>query len=389
MLVPGIRHGLHIPRSVTRLLLAVLVLCGVVAGWAILAPGRVSTDGPALPYTSIGNIRSIAYIEPRDGRDHVMVRSSAEGSEPVSLYSLDIAISGLHARGLVSPDAARIALLNSGTTVSARMTLLQLSGSAPTPVFAEGTFDHLSRLAWSPDSQRITAVRTTIGAEGNISTDVIEVDALAGSTRTVTSVKRPLEVAPVGYSIDGARLFWVVVDSSGSNLWMERDGVVSRVGELSPGRTKDWSLSPDGSRLAFVDILGASSRNYVGRTLTIASATITTLPATGNQLGTAWRPGALLPEFGGPGGSLQLSEPSSEAAYIRPERWSPLGDLVVATVFAEGSDRYAPLTQAIEIGGTDRRELVTDVQGASFLGWVRDLPHASAQLSELETTAWQ
>ncbi len=371
------------------MLIAALVLCSVVAGWAVFAPGRVSTDGPILPYAAIGNIRSIAYIEPRAGRDHVMVRSSAEGSEPVSLYSLNIAISGLHARGLASPDANRIALLNSGTTVSARMTILQFSGASPQTTFAEGHFDHLSRLAWSPDSLHITAVRTSIDPDGNVSKEVVEVDALAGTSRTVTSVTRPLEVAPVGYSIDGARLFWVVVDSSGSNLWMERDGLASRIGELSPGRTTDWSLSPDGSRLAFVDILGASSRNYVGRTLTIASATITTLPATGNQLGTAWRPGALLPEFGGPGGSLQLSEPSSDAAYIRPERWAPLGDLVVATVFAEGSDRYAPLTQAIEIGGTDRRELVTDVQGASFIGWVRDLPQPSAQLSELETTAWQ
>ena len=147
----------------------------------------------------------------------------------------------------------------------------------------------------------------------------------------------------------------------------------------------DWSLSADGSRLAFVDVLGASSRSFVGRTLTIATGTVTTLPATGNQLGTVWRPGAVLPEFGGPGGSLQLSEPDDPSAYIRPEKWSPQGDLVAATVFEAGGDQYAPQTAALELGSPEHRELITETPGASFLGWVRDLE----AFAELEPNLWQ
>lgn len=389
MLVPGIHHGFRAPRILLRIAFAVLVLGTVVGAWAVFAPGDVSTDGPALPFTANERIRSIAYIEPRDGRDQVMVRNSLPGSEPVSVYSFDIAISGAHARGATSPNGERAAVLHSGTSAAARMTLLRFRGASVDSAPVDGRFDHLSGIAWSPDSARLSAVRTVTRSEGTGTLEVVEVDAANGATRVVTTVERAREVVPVGYSIDGERLFWVVVDSAGSNLWMERRGEVIRVGELSPGRTTDWTLSPDGSRLAFIDIVGAGARTHVGRTMAVATGAITTLPATGNQIGTVWRPGAVLPEFGGPGGSLQLSEPTSEAAYIRPERWSPAGDLVVATVFAEGSDRFAPVVQAIEIGSADRRELVTDVQGASFLGWIRDVEFTATEANTLETAAWQ
>lgn len=385
VLVPGVRRGLHVPRFFGRLLFAALVLAGVVGAWAVFAPGRVSTDGPALPYSPIADIRSIAYIEPIDGRDHVLVRSSEPGSEPRSVYSFDVAISGLHARGAASPDAATIAVLSSGTQAAARMTLLTLSATSATALPVSGAFDHLSRLAWAPDSSRLTAVRTYTTIDGPNLAEVLEINADNGEPRVVATVERARDVAPVGYSIDGTRLYWVVVDNAGSNLWMERNGEVVRVAELSPGRTTDWSLSPDGSRLAFVDVIGAASRSYVGRTLAIATGTVTTLPSNGDQMGSVWRPGAVLPEFGGPGGSLQLSDPNDDAAFIRPEEWAPQGDLVAATAYGAGSDRYAPLKQALELGSLEHRELITETPGASFLGWVRDLE----SFTELEPTLWQ
>ena len=388
MLVPGIRHGIRLPAPLLRIALAGSVVFIILASWFLFATRPVTTDGPVMPYADMTSVRSIAYIEPVAGRDHLMVRSAELGSEPVSIYSFDVAISGLHARGSVSPTADRIAVLHSGVSAAAQMTILSVVGREVMPVLVEERFDHLSRIAWSADGQRLAVSRTTSVGDSSTAA-ILEVSARSGVTRKVAEVSRALEVAPVGYSIDGERLFWVVVDNSGSNLWMERRGEVLRVGELSPGRTMDWSLSPDGARVAFIDVLGASSRNYVGRTMTIANGAVTTLPATGNQIGTVWPPGAVLPEFGGPGGNLQLSEPSDGAAFIRPEKWSPLGELIVATVFAAGADRYAPAEQAIELGGIDRRELITDTPGASFLGWIRDLPPTSAAVADMEIATWQ
>src|SRR5690606_36709728 len=102
--------------------------------------------------------------------------------------------------------------------------------------------------------------------------------------------------------LGGSRLFIVVVDNAGSSLWESRDGRLQKLTTFSPGPTRDWSLSPDGARLAFVDRLGVGARSYAGRTLTIASGAVTDAASTGNQLGAAWHPGRLTADFGGPDG---------------------------------------------------------------------------------------
>jgi Tol biopolymer transport system component len=169
------------------------------------------------------------------------------------------------------------------------------------------------------------------------------------------------------------------VDPRGSNLYSEQGGKSELVAEISPGRTRDWALSPDGSRLAFIDILSGGARAYVGRTLVIATGAITTLPAEKNHVGASWVPGSPLPSFGGPGGAWQLTDPAPDAAYLVPEDWSPDGSYLVATVYAETSDRTSRPASALELikresdGEESTRLRFSDAQGAAFLGWVRNL----------------
>jgi hypothetical protein len=187
------------------------------------------------------------------------------------------------------------------------------------------------------------------------------------------------EAVPVGYSFDGARLFTVVLDQRGTNLYAARPGRTELVAELSPGRTGYWALSPDGARLAFVDILGSGSRRYVGRTLTIATGAISTLPAEKDQFGASWMPGSPLPSFGGPGGAWKLTDPAAQSGYIVPEAWSPDGQLLVATVYSPGDDPAGRPSTVIEIitptttTSPSSRYRVSDASGASFLGWVKNL----------------
>ncbi|HMO96476.1 MAG TPA: hypothetical protein PKD27_10155, partial [Tepidiformaceae bacterium] len=109
----------------------------ILASWFLFATRPVTTDGPVMPYADMTSVRSIAYIEPVAGRDHLMVRSAELGSEPVSIYSFDVAISGLHARGSVSPTADRIAVLHSGVSAAAQMTILSVVGREVMPVLVE------------------------------------------------------------------------------------------------------------------------------------------------------------------------------------------------------------------------------------------------------------
>ncbi|MEP7217104.1 MAG: hypothetical protein ABI782_12690, partial [Anaerolineaceae bacterium] len=194
-----------------------------------------------------------------------------------------------------------------------------------------------------------------------------------GTNQVLTRFENALDVVPVGYSLDGGRLFVVVVDQSGSTLWAERDGRTQRVATLGPGRTRDWSLSPDGARLAYIEAVGAGERAYVGRTRIIATGAVTSAVATANQFGVAWLPGSQVPDFGGPGGSLRLSEDPSGSAYVVPQRWSPDGSTLVGIVYSSANDRAGAVAPSIEFVTPTSRTRLSEEPGASFLGWVRDL----------------
>jgi hypothetical protein len=75
-------------------------------------------------------------------------------------------------------------------------------------------------------------------------------------------------------------------------------------------------------------------------------------------------------DFGGPGGSVQLTQ-ASEAAYVIPVRWSPDGSMLVARVAAPpGGDHANRSAETIELTSTASRVLLADVPGAWVFGFV-------------------
>ncbi|PFG74429.1 hypothetical protein A9A59_1656 [Tepidiforma thermophila] len=368
MLAPGLRR---IPGSSRTLVPFVLTVLAVVAGigaWVASSSRPVSTDGPALPAIPASEIRAVAYLEPDPAlrADHLRVRALAQGAPARIIATFPYTFTGLHARGAASPAGDRIAVLAvDGTRGSAAtLSLVELDGTVRV---ADGGFDYLSSLAWARDGSKFAVTAT---AEPG-AVRVIEVDPSTLRLSELARFTGAFQVVPLGYSLDGGRLYIVVVDQSGSSLWMARGGVTERVAELSPGRTRDWALSPDGSRVAFVDILSASSRTYIGKTLTIATGAVTALPSGRNQVGAAWQPGNPLPVFGGPGGSLQLEDPNPSAAWVIPHAYAPLGDYVVISTVGAGTDPSSRPEAALWIASPESRELLTDVPAASFVGWVR------------------
>lgn len=370
MLVPGVRHGIHVPRSLIPLSLGTFAVVAAVVAWAVFGPRQTGTDLAPMAVAPLGDVRSIAYSVPAEGGvDHLFVRDAAPGAEP-ELVAVIPHFPGFHARGSASPLGDRVAVLSVTSGVFASLYMVDVAARETTAV--PGSLDYLSALAWSPDGQRLTAVQSS-AEDGNRVARVLEVDVAAGAARMVAEFRNPFAVAPVGYSIDGERLFVVVVDETGSHLWERRNGEVRRLAELSPGRTRDWALSPGGSRLAFIDVLGGGSRTYVGRVLTIATGAISTQPAERDQVGAAWEPGSPVPVFGGPGGALALEEPGPEGGYVVPLDWAPAGDTWVATVIVPGADRTLRAEEFIELQTRSSRERIAVEPGSSFFGWVRSL----------------
>jgi len=371
---PGAHHGFHVPHGLTPIALGVAAVATTLLGWAIFAAIPVSNDShySATLGAPAESVRSVAYALPEDGADVLYVRPVDSAAPPREVARFQLAsFAGLHARGAAAPTAESIAVLSDSSDGFAVLSFVSLPSGHVRAVAAE--FDHFSPLAWANDGSTVAAIRSTTSPEGANVTVVLEADAVTGNVAPVARFERAFEVAPLGYSLDGDRLFIVVVDQSGSSLWVEQDGRLQRAALLSPGRTRDWTLSHDGSRLAFIDILGAGERTYAGRVLVIATGAVTNLVSNQNQIGSAWMPGSQVPFFGGPGGQVSLTEPSAMDAYVVPVRWSPDGATLVATIITAGSDRADRPTQSIELVTENTRVPLAHARGAEFLGWVKDL----------------
>ena len=345
MLVPGIRPGFRLPRPTGPLIAGFLGVVSALGIWAVVSVRSVSTDGVSLPLVSSFDVRSIAYSipDPDAGVDRLFVRGADAGAGAVEVASFPY-FAGLHARGAASPDGETVAVLSvdGSSGEYARLSLVALDARPAGNV--DLTADYLGRVAWAGDSSRLAVPRTA--PDGTV--EVLEVSRTTGEAVVAAVFPRAFQVVPVGYGIDNSRLFLVVIDQAGSNLWQAAAGATGLVARLSPGNTRDWALSPDGARLAFVDVLGAGAPAYAGRTLTIATGDVTSQAATRDQLGSTWRPGSPAADFGGPGGSLVLSDPTPEAAYMLPMAYSPSGEFLVSTVYGDGPGPLSRPAQAIE-----------------------------------------
>ncbi|MFN0094101.1 MAG: hypothetical protein ACKVVT_04905 [Dehalococcoidia bacterium] len=361
MFAPRTQRPVTVPGWLGTLGLATILTCVPVAVWAAFA-ARPTGDEAAPSHSGAAPapaLPSVAYAEQRDGMDWIMVRPLAGGDpSPVVAFPAPF---GVHLRGFASPRGDQIAVLRAtGERSHGRLTLVSLPDGMD--VDAEGTFSYAGRIAWAPDGLQLAAV-------GEDRTSLVVVDAADGNRLRDHSFPGALEVAPIGYTGDGSAVFVVVVDAAGSTLWRWSATSRDRVGLLSPGPTLQWALSPDGARLAYIDRLAVGGgQAFAGRTFVLATGEVLRAQGESDQLGAVWRPGAGVPEFGGPGGTLRLVEQTG-AGTIIPLAWSGDGGALVAGV--TGAAEGAPAT--LEVIHADYRVPLSREPGAFFLGFVRDL----------------
>lgn len=376
MFFPGVRRAFHVPHALLPAFLAIFAVFTGVTAWAVFARSDAGIEAPTHSLPDIRAIRSIAYTLPGEHFDEIVVRPADGSTAPRVIATFPSSgATGYHIHGAASPLGDRLAVISLPPfTGRGGGTLSIVSVESGEVKHVEGLFDYFSTVSWSPDGAMLAAVRF-YDHNGVRTSTIVEIDVATGLVRTVAEFSDALDVVPVGYSFDSERLFIVAVDNRGSNLYVERAGKLQLEAELSPGRTRDWSLSPDGSRLAFIDVLAGGSRTFVGRTLVIATKTVTTLPASGDQLGTSWMPGSAVPAFGGPGGTWQLSNPQKEDAYVVPAAWAPDASYLVATVLTptDSDSRSLELVARDDAIPGGQRIALSAERGAAFLGWVHNL----------------
>lgn len=371
MFVPRHRAAFHVPDSLVATILAVIAITATIVAWAVFGARTTSNEENAvLAMIEPGRVGSVAYSVSEGGQDNVYVRPSGVLGVPrlIASFRPFQPAAGLHIRGEASPRADRLAILSVGQPVAAaQLTFVSLpSGDLRE---ATGAYDHLSELAWTRDGLRVAVV-------GEDRRTVLEVDSDNGTAAVVARFTDARQVAPVGYRSNGQRLYVVVIDQAGSTLWSIRGGQRSKVATLSAGLTVSWSLSPDGSRLAYVEVVGVGGQRFAGRTLMVATGETLSAGPEGDQLGAAWRPGSEVAEFGGPGGSFSLiTGPLEGSAYVVPTAWAPDGRWLVASIISAGSDAPTTPTQTLELvmPGQPVRVSLSDTGQPVFLGFVLDM----------------
>ncbi len=269
---------------------------------------------------------------------------------------------GYFARGAVSPSGTLLALVvaDGGTQADpiASLTVVNLETAKQTRIAS--SVDYLQDPVWQPDSKAVMVVSAQddgiallqAGTDASVPTHVHTYDATG--------------FYPVGFNPAG-QLVSVLLDGRGSTVVVGEDEVTS----LSPGITRDWELSPDGSQIAFIETDLSSGVHYLPRVVSLAaassSANVSTMAATANlqALGVAWSPTGGEPAFGmEPGGSGAVV--AQAAGFDVPLDYSADGSSLAVSHWSGSS---------FEEPGSARFELLTpsgrsELTGATrFFGW--------------------
>ncbi len=376
--VPGVRQDSPVPERLLPFVLGFFAIAATLLGWAFLAASPIANESRtiSLPSVPASSVRSVAYAVPEGGRDVLYVRS-IDGGKPraIASFAVPYGFDSFRAHGMASPTGDTVAVISVIDPLAGKgqLTFVHLADEARMETVTE--IDAQGPLAWSAHGTHLATTHTAAATDGSrVDVTIVQVDASTGETAALAEFDSVFQAVPVGYSIDGARLFVVVIDQSGSTLFAVRqDGEAERVASLATGRTRDWSLSPDGSRLAYVEFTTSGRRGYAGRTLVVATGSIIPSEGTGNEYGATWRPGSPIPDFGGPGGTIRLSDPSLANQYVFPSSWAPDGSTMVATIYSAASDRGVTPSESLELVTTTSRERLADQAGARFFGWVVNL----------------
>lgn len=245
------------------------------------------------------------------------------------------------------------------------------------PVWApDGTAVVFRRSDNSDSGGRFKLVRvTTSGVETTL------VDAAAG-------------VMPVGFT-PGGSLYYVSLSTAGTNLGVvyPSGGVMSNVAHLSDDFARDWHLSPEGTRLAYLaPRQNGNTVSYAAVVLDLSAGATNRLRAAaspgiqGDEFNPIWRPdgagitiGRLTPSAAAGAPALQMAAAGGTAVqslaapprgFDVPLAWSPDTGYLAVRYF-EGSSVTNPGRSWVTVVGADgRRQTVSPNSDVEVMGWV-------------------
>jgi dipeptidyl aminopeptidase/acylaminoacyl peptidase len=351
--------------------LAVSGLVGVFAGFAALAYVLASSrSGPGEGSLPAGE--SVVYARFGTTADAVFQTATTRSASPEKLFDIP------HARefGMVpalAPDGRAFAYTvlppetaDPAADTPAELWVAALKAGATPRKLATG-FDLMVRPLWTPDGSGIV-VRRSAGPDGPY--ELIRVGAASGETTTLAGSS--LALFPVGWAAGGI-LYYVEVGPGGSDLY-RLDGAGSvRAARLSGGLTRDWTLSPDGKKLAFLALLAAGDALSTVEVLDIATGAVSAAGGATDEFGPTWTADGRL-SYGASTGGVRVGTEALAAprrGFDVPLAWSRSGSTVVARTF-EGPSVTAPGRQSLTLLGPGGARRTIATGEVTFIGWTHE-----------------
>ena len=352
----GRNHLSHLVILLTVLAGAIAVLpiaAAIFRGAGSIAVTRTAfATAPAGDYLLLGQVGEA---------EDVVAAAPADASQPALEIARVPHLPGFASNGAVSPDGRYLALVvaDSGSRSQPLASLIAVELETGTVTRLLGSLDYLQHPVWAADGSSIVVTQSLDGAPASFTFVRVHLD---GALTPLGGADGVAAAFPVGFDGSG-RFVAAVIDGSGSAIL--RDGAI--VARISSFITRDWQLSPDGSRVAFIETNTGGGLRYLARLASLdgsAEAAAQSVPAEGQQLGVAWAPGGK-PSFGSePGGGV--SAQSSAAGFDIPLAYTPSGRALAVRHWT-GASFSAPGRMSIEVVAGESRQRLEGY--TEFYGW--------------------
>jgi hypothetical protein len=359
-----------LPRGSEHISARLIIAAGLIAvltGFAVLTLTKSRADGSAAaPFP-----RSEAVLYAQFGtKADAVISASSDGSHKRKLFVVPHAAE----YGIVpalSPDSRALAFtllpptnLAPAPDSPAELWVAALDGSAPR--LLGGGFDLLVHPLWTPAGDAVLARRLL--PDGRFALQRVGVSDGAIDNLVVAEAA----LFPVGFDSNG-RLLYIAISSNGCDLSMLDSSGPVTLAHLSDGLTRDWTLSPDRGRLAFV-ALAPSQTQMTSRVavLDLSSRAITPVSAEGSTFGPAWSADGSLSfaRVGAGAGSIitgSATYATSRAGFDAPLAWSRSAGLAVRSFEAPSLTQPGRQSLAV-IAPPGSRHTIAHGE-VTFIGW--------------------
>ena len=355
---------------------------------------RPGTATPSASATPAAGGLTLLYREFASGADTLWVAPAAGPTDRKSVAQIDHAPDwGVMAS--LSPDGKLVAylVLTSGSQDPGREAQAWVLDvrSGEKRHLADG-FDLRTRPVWSSESDAIVVGRNGPQADTGGEMSLVGVDISDGSEDVLHTEPNVLGLFPIGYSSApaiGGALVYARYGLGGTDLgWLGAETPSVHITNESP---RDWHISPDGSRVAFLARQRTDGRIAARAFVTELSAgaqavlVLAAVPEGVDHFNPVWRDNASITlgrtpaegEAAAPavvvsleGGTVEEVQPGPEQGFDVPVVWSADGRYLVVRSF-DGSSAAQPgresLTVVEEGSG---REAVGEQGNLEFIGWL-------------------